>query len=277
MPLYIPADIVGAIVDILHDDKRTLTACTLVSRAWLHRSHFHLFRSLTYDVKSDGSGFSPLLDFLQSSPQLANFIRELTLNGLTKVVLSSYKMSPHHEVISYSALLDILDSLPALSDLELRRVEFLGPQVWTEEEHRRIEVGTTRELSLHRLNLCAIGHPARSGIDGIITVPEFLRILSLFSSVQELRVSLIYPASSPGNSHIAPRKPLYGQVKPFYFIARDEAYPREFWDAINRTISVPVGSLCLTGGDFKRVRELQNFGTKVQHLMLDFTKEWACE
>ncbi len=156
MVLHTPSDIIETIVDILHDDKRALTACTLVSSAWLPRSRFNLFRSLAYSASLPGRGFTPFLDFLQSSPELASLVRVVTLDGLSELV--NPRLSYKNEILSYSTLLNILDSLPDLSKLNLWHIGFPRPSVWTDEEYQRFETGTRRKMALHKLTLFSIGY-----------------------------------------------------------------------------------------------------------------------
>ncbi len=271
MAPYVPTDIFEIIFDLLHDDKPTLAACTLVSSAWLPHSRFNLFRFLTYYAKQDGSGFTPFLDFLRSSPEHAYLIHKLLLGGFVEV--GGRRGSYKHEILSYSTLLDILDSLPTLSDFELCHVEFPRPPDWTEEEQGRFEMGTRRELALHKLTLRAIGPLQAAGRPITRTyLSEFNGVLGVFSSVQELRVSgFSHSPINPDNyqARLGLRNPLYGQKQPLSLVARDDNYIDGIWDVID-SLSIPVRCFSLIGGDFGRV-------TKLKHLRLDFTYMFACE
>ena len=44
------AELTDHIIDFLHDDKRTLSACALTHPTWLAASRFHLFNTITVDV-----------------------------------------------------------------------------------------------------------------------------------------------------------------------------------------------------------------------------------
>ncbi len=266
---WIPTEIIEAVVNHLCDDKPTLSTCTLVSWAWVPRSRFRLFRFLTYHAPSDGSGFAPFLDFLQSSPKLGGLIHDLKLDGFIKVH-SFDRKSRVNEVISHSTLLDILDFLPALSDFELRHVWFTRPFSWTEEENRRFEIGTVREVALRKLVLHSIGYVDRRGPPRT-TQFEFCSLLSIFSSVQELhihRLSSSFSPYDPTKSRVKLRNPLYGQTQPFSLVVHDRYYPDELWDAIHR-ISSPVRSLFVKGHALKHVKRFKDIDIGLEHLSLN--------
>ena len=42
----LPQELIDAIIDYLHDNKRTLRSCTLVCKTWIYRARFHLFSRL---------------------------------------------------------------------------------------------------------------------------------------------------------------------------------------------------------------------------------------
>ncbi|KIM86665.1 hypothetical protein PILCRDRAFT_815901 [Piloderma croceum F 1598] len=46
LPLKIPSELADTIIDCLHDDSRALASCSVVCRAWLPRSRFHLFEHI---------------------------------------------------------------------------------------------------------------------------------------------------------------------------------------------------------------------------------------
>lgn len=285
MGLRVPTEIFGIIIDLLHNDKLALSACSLVTRAWFPRIRDMLFRSITIHAKSDRSNFTLFLDFLRSSPELANLIQELTLDGLCTVTTTMRRPNRKesrtiHETLSYSTLLDILDALPVLSSLGLQYVSLYGPLDWEADEHddmaRRFEIGTARELALRKLTLVGVGVPMKDDYHyGLMTASEVRRILGVFSSVQQLRVFNLSISRYP-DIRLNPRVPLYSQTQPLSLVTRNNDDLDKLWDTINR-IPVPVRSLSLTGKDFKRVRELRGFGTKLKDLSLDFTSVCGCE
>lgn len=275
MVRQVPTDIIEVVVDHLYDDKPTLAACTLVSRAWLRRSRFRLFKSVTYRAPSDGSGFTPFLDFLRSSPALASLIRELILDGTIPVDIpsSTDNQEPQdrdkdHEIISHSSLIDILDSLPALYDLELRHVWFTRPHTWTNDELRRFEAGPVREISLRKLVLRCIGHFDSVRSPPKATFLELRSLLSIFSSTQELRVDRLsrsFPLFDSSSSHLNLKNPLFGQSQSFSLVAPDPFYPDEFWDTLYQ-ISSPVRSLSIRSTSLRRIARFVGATTNLKHL-----------
>lgn len=76
-PVEIPLELIDNIMDHLHDDKHTLTRSSLVCRAWLPSTRYHLFRSVFLQSHTAGR-FLALVD----SPHctILNFVRNLRID-----------------------------------------------------------------------------------------------------------------------------------------------------------------------------------------------------
>ena len=107
--VLIPFDVIDIILDILHNDrdKASLSACSQVCHQFLHPCRRHLFSHLIYYAMLHEGEFSPLSTFLQDSHDIRPYIRQLSLRG---------------NILDVSELLIILNLLPSLQDLTLRRV-----------------------------------------------------------------------------------------------------------------------------------------------------------
>lgn len=72
--MKIPPELADNIMDYLYDDKHALAHCSLVCRAWLPPTRYHLFRKISLRPW-DADGFLELLD----SPHctILNFVRDL--------------------------------------------------------------------------------------------------------------------------------------------------------------------------------------------------------
>ncbi|CDO74971.1 hypothetical protein BN946_scf184945.g43 [Trametes cinnabarina] len=73
----IPPELCDLVLDQLHEDKRSLRACALVSRSWLARAQHHLFWSIYLDW-SNCYSFSRLLS---NNPSLADHMKTLEIEG----------------------------------------------------------------------------------------------------------------------------------------------------------------------------------------------------
>ena len=107
--VLVPFDVIDIILDILHNDnaKASLSACSQVCHQFLHPCRRHLFSDLIYYAKRYGGEFRPFSAFLQDSKDIRPYIRQLSLHG---------------KFLDVSELLIILELLPSLQDLTLRRV-----------------------------------------------------------------------------------------------------------------------------------------------------------
>lgn len=120
----LPVELVDRIIDFLHDDKKSLRSCSLVHRSWLDASRHHIFYTMEVNGKD---GFSALLSFLQRSPSVLPYIKELFLRGRD---LSSPPSPRNITKRSYDATLcshllqQILFLLPSLEFLELKMLNF---------------------------------------------------------------------------------------------------------------------------------------------------------
>ena len=124
-PLQV-AEIFDIIVDHLHDNHKALAACSLVCRAWLPSSRYHLF--FTVQV-SDTGNLTRFLDELDSPlSTIAPFVRTLTLHECDYI--SPPKSTRDMETTSRTATSEIdartvsLSRLVALKKLELHRFHF---------------------------------------------------------------------------------------------------------------------------------------------------------
>ena len=76
----IPLELHDYIIGFLWDDQPTLSACSLVARAWLPAARSHKFHTLCLQSCYRRSGFEKLLDStLLNSRNLAHYVRELRI------------------------------------------------------------------------------------------------------------------------------------------------------------------------------------------------------
>jgi len=123
MSVELPGELRDMIVDHLFDDKAALTACSLVCQEWLHSARYHLFRYIRlspFRRNSSGDWLQDSKIFLDSSPTICPFIKELVVSG------SNSRTS----FIDVSKLVDVIADLHALERLSIVR---LGLQISLEE------------------------------------------------------------------------------------------------------------------------------------------------
>ncbi|KAK0447813.1 uncharacterized protein EV420DRAFT_1246316, partial [Desarmillaria tabescens] len=74
-----PPELCDRIIDFLHRDHKALEACSLVCRAWIPASRFHLFECIHYGVLAWSSSRA-MVDLLDSSfCTLFKYVREITI------------------------------------------------------------------------------------------------------------------------------------------------------------------------------------------------------
>ena len=80
-----PFELFDVVIDFLHDDLKTLRACSLVSREWVASSRFHIFRSVTLHHRTRKGSFSTdcrrLFDIVSNSARISSFVKHLEAYG----------------------------------------------------------------------------------------------------------------------------------------------------------------------------------------------------
>lgn len=131
----LPHELSDCIIDFLHDDCATLSACGLVCRAWLSVVRYHRFATTRVNGR-----LAPFLALLAFSPGICPFVRALELHGFPY---------PHARRYEPEELLALLDLLPGLSHLGLTSARLDGPLV-----SALIDNATFKEISSLRLRWC---------------------------------------------------------------------------------------------------------------------------
>lgn len=153
------------VIDYLHDDKKTLRSCSLVSRTWRYRSQYHLFSSMTVGPPQRAD---PIPDFITTLRESANFavrIRDLTLKGEWGRELS----------VSARWLSAILEQLPKLNTLRLAGVSLTGLD--------RLYTPSNR-FTLEHLQFVETGENSEDQ-----TIANTLEVLGLFDRIGRITVN----------------------------------------------------------------------------------------
>ena len=117
-PLELPTELTDAIIDHLHDDKKSLFSCSLVSSRWLESSRIHLFHSVIVRGEKPDRGFASFIAFLEESPTVCAYIRTLTFR-----VTSTLATRPRNlRSLGPHILTFVLKNVPELRALVLDNV-----------------------------------------------------------------------------------------------------------------------------------------------------------
>lgn len=79
--ILIPPEIYDYVIDFVHDDEQTLKCCSLVSRAWIPSSQYHIFRHVRLHAPHPGenSGCRRLSVVLDQAPHLASYVTKVSI------------------------------------------------------------------------------------------------------------------------------------------------------------------------------------------------------
>lgn len=179
MPFF-PPELLDIIFSHLDADKKTLSACSLVSReGWLPFASLRLFRSLkfaAYVPERHGQTwwrvtFRDLLDFVQTCPRAREFTRSLTLDGSWRRRYVDCMEPPFVARLPVDMLFAIVSALSGLQCLTLRSVPLSVPSIMFEKPAQpvRLEVLVLDYALVH-----PFAQPdGRPGFDPITILPLF--------------------------------------------------------------------------------------------------------
>lgn len=204
----LPPELTDIIIDYLHDDKKALSKCGRVCRAWVCRSRIHLWRAIAVDSTHETTRrLAPFLDFIRDSPATVSLIQHLELSSLDSILADAIilqlpllpslktlvlsvqviKVVPQDLVLSES--LDTLIVSHATFDSMLDWHNFvlafpnLRQLVIGESVQSRLRTTgswpASAKLSLHRLHL------------DDITLPVFNWLSCMVSSIHTLRLKRV--------------------------------------------------------------------------------------
>ncbi|KAI0782907.1 hypothetical protein C8Q75DRAFT_785863 [Abortiporus biennis] len=220
----LPQEICNVIIDQLRDNRSTLTACALVSHAWLEHTRHHLFHTTTVN-----GFFFKFERFLSATPSVCGHIYQLKLSHGVDLD-NSDEESPSHaysdddhftsseepvketqfsateresSLLNASLLISILGHLPNLQKLELSYSFwnggiFFDPLLHV-HVHPKSEVPTAHvptPISLKELRLFGLVFPSCSDtqVNSFLTLSKaFLHLLSLFAQVDYLSIDYLFP------------------------------------------------------------------------------------
>ncbi|PIL32726.1 hypothetical protein GSI_04841 [Ganoderma sinense ZZ0214-1] len=101
MSATLPNELIDRTIDYLHDDPETLSACALVRTSWVPAVRYHRFGR----VRLQQHKVIPFHALLQTSPDVASFVRHLIMFGVWSPVQS---MAVLHDMFSSFIKLRVL-------------------------------------------------------------------------------------------------------------------------------------------------------------------------
>jgi len=137
MDTYVPQELIDHVVDFAYNDRQTLCATRLVSRSWNISARVHFFRELDLLIPRTSLGnktfssplpptksqdrvvdkFERLLDSLNTSPDMAYFVRELIIGNTTGLNPAQWKIYDH-------LLSDVVAQLKRVTTIYVREVNW---------------------------------------------------------------------------------------------------------------------------------------------------------
>ncbi len=274
---YLPIEITDTIIDLLQtDSKAILSSCTLVSRSWLPRSRLHLFtRVQVLELKTR---FEPFIELLTQAggprldPPISTTIKRLRLDasgraGEEDIVLNT--PAP----LTMVMLKMLLSNLPNLLDLDIHGVKL----TWLEPGPP--DTGDVIAIpDLIHLNSLTLDSFTTSSKDP----SDFISSLSLFSSIDVLRISDVFHIDIPEDPAAIAAHPTLVMTNPYFpshleissIEVRDDDCTPFLLALLQKTASVEtinkLGVVCRTRvhadalGSF-----LDNVGAKIRKISVD--------
>ena len=169
----LPREVTDYVIDFLHGDPTTLRACTLVSRAWLPSSRFHLFPRCQLGL--DESKFADFLEFAKHCQLGPQFIRDISLR-----IKKEFPLLPSF----------LVDLLPYLQNLE--SIKIMVRRLPTDNDSRISTAiphhDRTRDTRLFKLKKLSYTHiSVTTGHDDWRFI-DLAACLAVFDTIEELDI-----------------------------------------------------------------------------------------
>lgn len=114
--VYVPPELSDYIIDFLYDDRPTLKACSLISRAWYPAARYHLYRKVSLPSFQSCITYRSLIE---NSLTLASYTREVKIaNALPLAPRNKGQTDAAREELSHCWAF-VFPALTALTRLEL--------------------------------------------------------------------------------------------------------------------------------------------------------------
>ena len=106
--LRLPQEITDLIVDLLHNEPRTLKQCCIVSKSWIPRARRHLFRWIEFDCPAQVDAWKATFPDLANSP--GHHARSLSVSCLEVFTIADAGEGSWIQAFSNVVQLRVLDS-----------------------------------------------------------------------------------------------------------------------------------------------------------------------
>jgi hypothetical protein len=118
---YLPPEILDSIVDLLHDDPKTLKNCCLASKSWVPRTRMHLFARIVFKCPAHLKSWKESFPDPENSP--AHHTRSLIVNVRNPRVVTTVDANEGGWVLTFSNV-ERLELRGRISDSALDLVPF---------------------------------------------------------------------------------------------------------------------------------------------------------
>ncbi|KAI0091206.1 hypothetical protein BDY19DRAFT_689245 [Irpex rosettiformis] len=188
--MQLPPELRDCVIDFLQDSRPALQTCSLIGRAWLPRSRYHLFRSVQIEPGRRATAFRSLLD---ANPLLGNFVRNVEILG------SGQDTPVEHVVRMEWPTLRPVPAVPTYPRLGHRRISWLenvlpeSPKVL-----RRVSRLTVVAMHIHPelVDVLSVRFPAVKILElnkcRSATFAEFLALPNAFSEASCIQIHEMY-------------------------------------------------------------------------------------
>ncbi|KAF9789261.1 hypothetical protein BJ322DRAFT_528892 [Thelephora terrestris] len=127
----LPQEITDSIIDLLHDEPRTLRLCCLVSRSWIHRTRKYLFGTVKFNSSTDLETWKNTFLNPFNTPGYHTLCLQLGCSKVAAAVLEEcgwirafpnvvrLEIWSYYTTLSPSQVFNLIRYLPFLEDLEV--------------------------------------------------------------------------------------------------------------------------------------------------------------
>ena len=185
----LPAELTDAIIDHLHDDKPTLSKCSLVCNSWLDSSRYHLFHTIRVRGEHKTKNFAAFLAFINDTPHIRRYIQGVIFRFTGALAARSADI---RRVGPYT-LSFILETLPGIRSIVLDNISWdrtltAGPDgravsSWPITPPKELDTFTFSRVVTGDLRVFCV-----NDVRELLASFSFIRVLNILSMTLELDV-----------------------------------------------------------------------------------------
>ncbi|TFK84727.1 hypothetical protein K466DRAFT_214729 [Polyporus arcularius HHB13444] len=218
----LPPELKGLVFSHLEGDDTSLSSCTLVCTSWAALTRPHLFRKVVCRPAVPMRTWDDFVVFLVTTPDVARFIRWLTVDG------APTSGSTQTSDILLEPMIDALGRIPALTNLYIRWTRFCSassePKLPSTPAPATIapQAPRQRPISLKMLSICSC------------RVDTLVPLYHLLTSIAHIKTLALYGLSLEASS----AQPLPAPLSTRIGVIQVDGYPLggQFWTWLRRCL-----------------------------------------